>query len=528
MLQALPVLLIMLLASWWRFHKLAEIPATLNRDEAALAYNAYLLMETGKDEWERRWPLALESFGDYKLPGYPLLLIPSFAVFGLSDFAVRVPAAVAGVLLIGVGYLFARGALRLGHWYALAVAGIVAIQPVFIFYSRMAWEANVGLLFFTTAATLLLSTITPQRLRLVGDVSALVFLLLAIFTYNTPLILIPFLAVSVLIQRGWKTWRHSLLGLAGMAVIFAIGMASLASISQQKSAITIFSDETYWQESVNYYQSFSGISQKLFGNRFVFFGRAMVQNFIASWSPNFLIEEGGEHPWHNLPGHGHLLIGVYFLALVGVGQALRHALSRCSAEDQRRYQALILLLLTALAPAIITVDAPHATRSLFFFFLLCCLAGLGIRFIAQIVEERSTNGANMRVLVAVLLLIGLTIEARNYSFAYFSQYRAQSRVILRAGLEDLVKTIEKQYEGTKTQVAIVDPDGYMYTHVAWMLRMSPEEFFGTIDRHLPDRIGFKYGYKVGRYRFIAHREDRLPEDTRMLEWNSDIDQWIVQ
>ncbi|KKQ38117.1 MAG: hypothetical protein US53_C0001G0022 [Candidatus Woesebacteria bacterium GW2011_GWA1_37_7] len=43
------LLLIILLAAFLRFWKLGSYPA-LNADEAAIGYNAYSLLETGKDE----------------------------------------------------------------------------------------------------------------------------------------------------------------------------------------------------------------------------------------------------------------------------------------------------------------------------------------------------------------------------------------------------------------------------------------------------------------------------------------------
>jgi 4-amino-4-deoxy-L-arabinose transferase-like glycosyltransferase len=121
-LQVLSLVIVFVLAIIIRFTQLTQIPSTLNRDEAALAYNAYLLMKTGRDEWNRSWPVSLESFGDYKLPGYPFLLLGSFRLFGVNDFAVRFPSAVAGVLLVGVAYLFCRTVLSFKHWNATAVA----------------------------------------------------------------------------------------------------------------------------------------------------------------------------------------------------------------------------------------------------------------------------------------------------------------------------------------------------------------------------------------------------------------------
>ena len=530
-LISLLVIGIMLLGGFLRVYDLSTLPNGLNRDEAALAYNAYLLMKTGKDEWGREWPLALESFGDYKLPGYPLTMIGSFTLFGVSDFAVRAPSAIAGILFIGMTYVFCRRALKLKTWSSVLMTCAVAIQPVFVFYSRMAWEANVGLLFFVSGLTLVLTECKQTMRRLLADLIASGCFLLALFTYNTPLLLLPFVLVSLPLTRGIKNWRTYVPMCVAVATLFLIGVASLASISQQKSGITIFSDETYWQKSVEHYQSFQGVAQKVLGNRYVFFGKVIIENFFKSWSPEFLTQRGGQHPWHNLPNHGHILLATYILGLVGLGQVFRNTIVSCKEQGRRSFfVALLFLLFTSLAPAIITVDAPHATRSLFFFFLLTCFGGYGIEMTWAYLSQKSDEKNTFKVMFVALAFIGLTFEVRHYYYEYFSAYREESRSILRAGLGDTLQALEKsldQQDHQDDRVAIVDPDGYLYTQVAWSLKLTPEQFHSTITRHLPDRIGFKYGYRVGRYRFIAHREDRLPEDTQMVEWNPTIHRWMM-
>src|SRR5258708_21633618 len=118
-----------------RFWEVGRLPSGLNRDEGALAYNALLLKETGKDEWGKSWPLALESFGDYKLPGYPWLLIGTFTIFGYNDTAVRFPSVLAGTFLVLAAYFFARKVLHFEQAFSVLAAFLVAIEPVFFFYS---------------------------------------------------------------------------------------------------------------------------------------------------------------------------------------------------------------------------------------------------------------------------------------------------------------------------------------------------------------------------------------------------------
>jgi len=55
-IRKLIIIPIIILAFLIRFINLGSTPA-LNPDEAALGYNAYSLLETGKDEYGASWPL---------------------------------------------------------------------------------------------------------------------------------------------------------------------------------------------------------------------------------------------------------------------------------------------------------------------------------------------------------------------------------------------------------------------------------------------------------------------------------------
>src|SRR3989338_7032275 len=102
------IILILILASVLRLWNLSNYPMGLNADEAALGYNAYSLLITGRDEHSHAWPINLESFGDFKPAGYAYMLIPFIKVFGLTEFAVRLPSAIFGVLAVLFIYLLSR------------------------------------------------------------------------------------------------------------------------------------------------------------------------------------------------------------------------------------------------------------------------------------------------------------------------------------------------------------------------------------------------------------------------------------
>src|SRR3990167_10874100 len=87
-----------------RIYKISEIPASLSPDEAALGYNAYSFLKTGADEHGKFFPLALQSFGDWKLPVYPYSAVLSVAVLGLTETAIRLPSVLAGTIGIVLIY----------------------------------------------------------------------------------------------------------------------------------------------------------------------------------------------------------------------------------------------------------------------------------------------------------------------------------------------------------------------------------------------------------------------------------------
>jgi len=99
------LVIILFTAAILRFYNINSYPS-LNPDEAALGYNAYSLLKTGKDEHGASWPLHFKSFGDYKPGGYVYLAIPFVKVLGLTPLAVRLPNLILSILTIYFLYKF--------------------------------------------------------------------------------------------------------------------------------------------------------------------------------------------------------------------------------------------------------------------------------------------------------------------------------------------------------------------------------------------------------------------------------------
>src|SRR3989338_673758 len=104
----LSLIFIIILATILRFYQIGQIPPSLDWDETAHGYNAYSILKTGRDEYGYKFPFSFRSFDDYKPPIYTYLVVPSVAIFGLNDFAVRFPSAALGTLAVIFTYLMVK------------------------------------------------------------------------------------------------------------------------------------------------------------------------------------------------------------------------------------------------------------------------------------------------------------------------------------------------------------------------------------------------------------------------------------
>ena len=511
------LLSIILIAILLRFINLGSLPTILNRDEAALAYNGYLLSEVSKDEWGKNWPISLESFGDYKLVGYPAILAAVFKVFPESDFWVRMPSALSGVGLVILGFWFAR-TLKLKKITSVSLALMLAITPVFIFYSRIAFEANVALFIFTLSLGLILSDVV--RPTIVKKIAIVFCYLLSVLTYNTPLLLgLMFLPVIIFIY-GYKNWRNWLPVSFGWLLVSVVALIVMRPVFAQKQSITLFSDN----QSVLFYNEYRSnlppVLRQIVGNKVIYFSPQIAENFLRSFSPRFLVTQGGSHPWHSLPNWGHIYWWQYILALLGLASAAKiiignkkdwnfrswkNLLERPLKSERGRSLVLFLLLGLSLVPSSITTDAPHATRSLLFFFLLLTFAALAFEKTLKIMGKPTW----------IILFVLMIVSTIRFSKSYFVEYK-NDQLMFQPGFSQVIDEIKQNNPNEK--VAIVDGGGYQYILTTWYAHLTPEEYFSTVVRQAPNQIGFRYGQQVGQFHFIAQEADRSPEETILVKW----------
>src|SRR2546423_5837257 len=139
-------------------------PPGLFGDEAAFGYNGWAISHYGVDQYGVPWPLFFRSFGDYKGPVgvYSVALLTAF--LPLTPFTVRLPNALAGIVLAMVA-----GALgwRVTRFRAVALILLIeaAFEPWVFHLRRTMLEADLFTPLCYVLALLALTGNGERRLR---------------------------------------------------------------------------------------------------------------------------------------------------------------------------------------------------------------------------------------------------------------------------------------------------------------------------------------------------------------------------
>ena len=176
------LILITVLAFAIRFIGIDKYPSGFNADEAAIGYNAYSIIQTGKDEYGQFLPLSFKSFGDYKPGLYFYFAIPFVAILGLNEMAVRLPSVLLGTALVFLVYFLSLQFFK-DKKIALITSLFTAINPWAIHFSRGAWESNAATFFITLGVYLFIKGLKNNLLMF----ASLISFLTSIYLYQSRL-----------------------------------------------------------------------------------------------------------------------------------------------------------------------------------------------------------------------------------------------------------------------------------------------------------------------------------------------------
>ncbi len=441
---------IVLLASFLRLHQLGQNPPSLDWDEASLGYNAYSILKTGKDEFGRFLPVSIRSFEDYKPAFYTYAAIPTVALFGLNEFAVRLPSALFGILTVLVSYFLARDLF--GKKIGLLVSLFLAVSPWHLQFSRVAFEANVALFWVTLG---IWSFHKGLKSGIWFILSALAFAI-SFYTYHSPRLVVPLLLLGLLIL-----WRRTLWEKRGWLLISAVVGALLLipfikEVTSEGRArlgsVTVLTPEGRLDESIKraeYDQSRHDWLGKILHNRRIVYALAVAQGYLDHFNLDFLFLTGDSPLRHHAPDMGMLYVWDAAFIVIGVLTLLR-----------RRYVYLWWWFLVAPAASAITTGTPHAVRALLYLPLYQIFTAVGVIKVWCWSKSHLSGHAHQifRGFIILLFLVNIAF----YLEMYYVHAPIESAKEWQFGYKQAVAEIVKQEPNVEK---VVMTYGYDQPHV---------------------------------------------------------------
>lgn len=386
---------IVALAAYLRLSHLQSNPPGFFTDEAAIGYNSFSLLTTGKDEYNISWPIFFKSYGDYRLPLPIYLNIPALLLLGPVDVAPRTTAAFAGVLT--VVFLMVAVTIWLGRLPGIATGLSLTILPWHIHMSRWASE-YVYFPFFFSLAFLFLIVFYKLKMRRYLYLSFALFGL-TMYTYypaifQVPLYLLFILLGTSIIFGKIKTFRSVLVIAAALFFVSILPMIQ-----------GIVSGEllTRWH---SVHDKEMRLDTQTAGR--------FLNNYFRHFDPTFLFLRGDEEMRHSVQHYGEahlfqagfILLGLLFLlfkrkSLVGL--------------------SIIWLFLLYPLGSSLTLDR-LATRSIIGVVPISILSGLGIAWFIQSLAKISSRW--MLPFGLGLLSIVIVLSMNTYMKKLFVDYPA--------------------------------------------------------------------------------------------------------
>lgn len=502
---------VVIIASILRLYQLGSVPISPDWDEAALGYNAYSILHTGKDEYGKFLPIVLRSYDDYKPALYAYITIPSIAIFGLTVFAVRLPSALFGILtVLGAYFLITElfGKSRMG----LLTAFLLAISPWHIQFSHAAFEANVGVAFNVFAALFFLKGLKRYWMLFLS----VFFIILSMYVYQSDKVFSPLLLLVMMIiykKDLLKLPRKTILlpAIFGCILLFPLVFYTVTNKDALARArgVSIFSDSTQFlktdaqrilDDKVS--KDFPGL---LFDNRRLAFGKEIIANYLSHFDLNWLFISG-DISRHHAPGMGllylwelpFLFIGMFFVIF---------------GEFDKKSKFLIWSwFFLAPVPASVTTGVPHAIRALNFLPTFQIFTAFGVAFVAWKVFYMQ-----YKVLRVCLMFVCLVVFGFNFSYyldQYFVQQNYFNAVDWQYGYAKIVPAV-KQIQ-SKYKKIIVSNQPFMdqsYMFFLFYLQYPPDQY------QLQSQTasgGFREDHIFGNFEFRPIHWDQEQRNSQVL------------
>jgi 4-amino-4-deoxy-L-arabinose transferase-like glycosyltransferase len=437
--------IILTIAAGLRFYQLGSVPPSPDWDEAALGYNAYSILKTGRDEYGNFLPLSIRSFDDYKPPLYVYITVPSVALFGLSVWSTRLPSAVMGVLAVLGVFFLVRELLRdrKNDTIPLLSSFLLAISPWSIQFSRVAFEANTGVTVNIWAVTAFLAGL---KKRIFLPIAAVLFAL-GMYAYHSERVFLPLLIIilAVVFRRELFVKEHTKSIILSIVLGVLVTAPLVPVVFNQTALLRLQGTSSFTDQTGLLARDITKLEQdqkagdrigQLLDNRRIVYAKTVVAGYLSHFSFKWLFLTG-DNQRHHAPDMGLLYVWELPFLLYGIYRVLKYRKGPVSA-------VLVGWLLISPVAAAPTTGLPHAVRTLVFLPVFQVFTAVGVAEAFWI--SRKYLSVRKRLLwYAVAAVVGLlaVFNVAFYLDMYFVQQNPEVSQYWQYGYKNAVAYTEK-------------------------------------------------------------------------------------
>lgn len=453
------LVIILILASIVRLWNLNNVPPHLTPDEAALGYNAYSILKTGRDEHGKILPLVFKSFGDYKPGLYVYTTIPFVATLGLNEWSVRLSSAISGIIIVYLFYLITKQLFNKSYELGVVSALVAATNPWMITFSRGAWEVNLSLMLTLLGIYLFLKALSEHKYLIYSVASfALTFIAYQGAKLSTGIVVL--LLGIIYWKEFWKIEKKTIV----KSVVFGLIISSpilLSVVNGQSGRLEVFSVFSY-PRSAEYIQNMLNEGNEKIGdlNYYLYHGegynflRGVLGRFFNHFSGRFLFFEGDfSNPRHSAPYQGQLLLIDLVLLVAGLTYMVRNY-----QLHPKSYSLILFWLVLSPLPAILSRDQVHAVRSLNMAVPLIIISSFGLYYLVNLFK-----GNKYKIFFYILCTIFYILSFLYFLDAYFVHLPKHQSKLWEYGYKQIVETvtpIQNDYKKVVVQQSFAQP--YIY------------------------------------------------------------------
>ena len=489
---------IVVVGAFVRFAGLDKSPASLGFDEAALGYNAYSLLKTGRDEYGNFLPLSLRSFNDFKPALYSYLTIPFIFFGGLNGTTTRMVSATAGVVSLFFLFLFLSKFIK-NKYLLLLTFAILSFQPWRIHFSRNAFEANLSACFFIAGCWFLINAEKKFRMFL-----SILFFAAAIYSYHSARLSAPLLLIFWALDPIKKVfekdfWRGmmSYIKINYIKIMPLVGLVVLCVpiflVNSGGNVLTRFKQENVFskfypyspRELVNPVSSLYYLGGIISGHIFSYVSPINLNERIFQWvkmSPMFVVRMG-MFGW---------LEGIFFIF------GFLYLVKTVKRSFKMRF--LVYWIVAGIAPAAATWTWYHPLRSLNIYPALEIIVALGVYQVFGYVNSMVVSALVKKgLLIGFVVIMAMSVTYTINNELLYSPYENNGEYQPGGYKEGMpyLKSIQDNYE----KVIIDSPHAQTYIFLLFYQQFDPatiQSYAGI--RPKPGVLG-NLNFDFGKYEF---------------------------